>query len=72
VQSLFDHHQPAIILLFRVMNRYVGNWASMPDVFPDCPACVFVRNTDICCEMVRVSDWPEPTGPDGFDSAFTD
>jgi hypothetical protein len=27
-------NQAAIIALFRVMNRYVGNLPSMPDVFP--------------------------------------
>jgi hypothetical protein len=26
------------------MNRNVGNWASMPDVFPDCPACVCTQH----------------------------
>jgi putative SOS response-associated peptidase YedK len=36
VQSVFDHHnQAAISALFRVVNRYVGNLASMPGVFPD-------------------------------------
>jgi hypothetical protein len=44
VQSLFDHHQPgAIIALFRVVNRYVGNLAPMPGVFPDYQAPI-VRN----------------------------
>jgi putative SOS response-associated peptidase YedK len=37
--------QAAIIALFRVVNRYVGNLAPMPGVFPDYPAPV-VRNTD--------------------------
>ena len=36
-------NQAAIIALFRVMNRYVGNLPSMPGVFPDYPAPV-VRN----------------------------
>src|ERR1700739_4560071 len=31
-------NQAAIIALFRVMNRYVGNLAPMPGVFPDYPA----------------------------------
>lgn len=36
VQSIFDHHdQAAISALFRVVNRYVGNLAPMPGVFPD-------------------------------------
>jgi hypothetical protein len=33
-------NQAAIIALFRVMNRYVGNLPSMPGVFPDYPAPV--------------------------------
>jgi hypothetical protein len=28
-------NQAAIIALFRVINRYVGNLPSMPGVFPD-------------------------------------
>ncbi len=31
-------NQAAIIALFRVMNRYVGNLPPMPGVFPDYPA----------------------------------
>jgi hypothetical protein len=47
VQSLFDHHhQAAIIALFRVVNRYVGNLPPMLGVFPDYPAPV-VRNVGI-------------------------
>ena len=30
-------NQAAIIALFRVMNRYVGNLPPMPGVFPDYP-----------------------------------
>jgi hypothetical protein len=30
-------NQEAIIRLFRVVNRYVGNLAPMPGVFPDHP-----------------------------------
>jgi putative SOS response-associated peptidase YedK len=37
------HHQAAIAALFRNMNRYVGNLAPMPGVFPDYPAPV-IRN----------------------------
>jgi hypothetical protein len=33
-------NQAAIIALFRVMNRYVGNVPPMPGVFPDYPAPV--------------------------------
>ena len=36
-------NQAAIIALFRVMNRYVGNLAPMPGVFPDYKAPI-VRN----------------------------
>jgi hypothetical protein len=38
-------NQAAIAALFRVVNRYVGNLAPMPGVFPDYPAPI-VRNTD--------------------------
>jgi putative SOS response-associated peptidase YedK len=38
-------NQAAIIALFRVVNRYVGNLAPTPGVFPDYPAPV-VRNID--------------------------
>jgi putative SOS response-associated peptidase YedK len=37
-------NQAAIIALFRVVNRYVGNLPPMPGVFPDYPAPV-IRNT---------------------------
>jgi hypothetical protein len=33
-------NQAAIVALFRVMNRYVGNQPPMPGGFPDYPACV--------------------------------
>jgi len=36
-------NQAAIIALFRVVNRYVGNLAPMPGVFPDYKAAI-VRN----------------------------
>src|SRR6202022_2083577 len=36
-------NQAAIIALFRVINRYVGNLPPMPGVYPDYPAPV-VRN----------------------------
>jgi putative SOS response-associated peptidase YedK len=47
-------NQAAIIALFRVMNRYVGNLPPMPGVFPDYPAPV-VRNagTDRELTMMR-------------------
>ncbi|MCK1711615.1 MULTISPECIES: hypothetical protein [unclassified Bradyrhizobium] len=31
-------NQAAILALFRVTNRYVGNLKSMPGAFPDYPA----------------------------------
>jgi hypothetical protein len=40
--SIFTN-QAAIIALFRVVNRYVGNLPPMPGVFPDYPAPV-IRN----------------------------
>jgi hypothetical protein len=46
-------NQAAIIALFRVVNRYVGNLAPMPGVFPDYPAPV-VRNTDHGSEPVTM------------------
>ena len=42
---LITTNQAAIIALFRVVNRYVGNLPPMPGVFPDYPAPV-IRNTD--------------------------
>ena len=47
-------NQAAIIALFRVVNRYVGNLPPMPGVFPDYPAPV-VRNvgTDRELAMMR-------------------
>ena len=46
-------NQAAIIALFRVINRYVGNLPPMPGVFADCPAPV-IRNTDNGTEMVTM------------------
>ncbi|WP_440144283.1 hypothetical protein [Bradyrhizobium canariense] len=43
-------NQAAIIGLFRVVNRYVGNLALMPGVFPDYPAPV-VRNASTGREL---------------------
>jgi hypothetical protein len=43
-------NQAAIAAPFRVVNRYVGNLAPMPGVFPDYPAPV-VRNTDTGREL---------------------
>ena len=49
--SITTNQAAAIIDLFRVVNRYVGNLAPMPGVFSDYPAPV-VRNTDTGSEMV--------------------
>jgi putative SOS response-associated peptidase YedK len=46
-------NQAAIIALFRVNNRYVGNLPLMPGVFPDHPAPV-IRNTDNGTELVTM------------------
>jgi putative SOS response-associated peptidase YedK len=46
-------NQAAIIALFRVVNRYVGNLAPMTGVFPDCPAPV-VRNAGTERELVMM------------------
>ena len=46
-------NQAAIIALFRVVNRYVGNLAPMPGVFPDYPPPV-VRNTGGELEMTMM------------------
>jgi putative SOS response-associated peptidase YedK len=54
-------NQAAIIALFRVMNRYVGNLPPMPGVFPDYPAPV-VRNEGGEREMVMMR-WGMPPPP---------
>ena len=54
-------NQAAIIALFRVINRYVGNLPPMPGVFPDYPAPV-IRNTDTGREMVTMR-WGMPPPP---------
>jgi putative SOS response-associated peptidase YedK len=54
-------NQAAIIALFRVVNRYVGNFAPMPGVFPDYPAPV-VRNTDTGRELSMMR-WGMPPPP---------
>src|SRR5215813_1872499 len=53
-------NQEAIIRLFRVINRYVGNLAPMPGVFPDYPAPV-IRNTDAATEMTLMRWRHAPT-----------
>jgi putative SOS response-associated peptidase YedK len=42
---IITSNQEAIRALFRKVNRYAGNLAPMPGVFPDYPAPV-IRNTD--------------------------
>src|SRR5438045_3514410 len=54
-------NQAAIIALFRVINRYVGNLPPMPGVFPDYPAPV-VRNDQGEREMVMMR-WGMPSPP---------
>ena len=51
-------NQAAIIALFRVLNRYVGNLPPMPGVFPDFPAPV-VRNLDAERELIMMR-WGMP------------
>ena len=51
-------NQAAIAALFRVVNRYVGNLAPMPGVFPDYPAPV-VRNSGGEREMT-IMPWGMP------------
>ena len=51
-------NQAAIAALFRVVNRYVGNLAPMPGVFPDYPAPV-IRNTDTGTELTLIR-WSMP------------
>jgi hypothetical protein len=51
-------NQAAIIALFRVMNRYVGNLPPMPGVFPDYPEPV-VRNAGTERELVMMR-WGMP------------
>jgi hypothetical protein len=54
-------NQAAIIALFRVMNRYVGNLQPMLGVFPDYPAPV-VRNAGTERELVMMR-WGMPPPP---------
>jgi putative SOS response-associated peptidase YedK len=54
-------NQAAIISLFRVINRRVGNLGPMPGVFPDYSAPV-VRNTDAGSEMLLMR-WGMPPPP---------
>jgi putative SOS response-associated peptidase YedK len=53
-------NQAAILNLFRVINRYVGNLSPMPGVFADYPAVV--RNAGTDREMVLMR-WRMPPSP---------
>jgi putative SOS response-associated peptidase YedK len=57
-------NQAAIIALFRGVNRYAGNLAPMPGVFPDYPAPV-VRNTDTGRELSMMRWGMPPTTAHG-------
>ena len=57
--------QEAIRALFRVMNRYAGNLAPMPGVFPDYPAPV-VRNAGTEREMTMMRWGMPPPRAGGF------
>jgi putative SOS response-associated peptidase YedK len=54
-------NQTAILALFRVINRYVGNLQPMPSVFPDYPAPV-IRNTESGRDMTLMR-WGMPSPP---------
>lgn len=54
-------NQQAIRALFRFINRYVGNLAPMPGVFPDYPAPV-IRNAGAEREIVPMR-WGMPPPP---------
>jgi putative SOS response-associated peptidase YedK len=54
-------NEAAIIALFRVINRYVGNLPPMPGVFPDYPAPV-VRNAGADRELTMMR-WGMPPPP---------
>jgi putative SOS response-associated peptidase YedK len=54
-------NQAAIIALFRVVNRYVGNLPPMPGVLPDYPAPV-VRNASADRELTMMR-WGMPPPP---------
>jgi putative SOS response-associated peptidase YedK len=55
-------NQAAIIALFRVINRYVGNLPPMPGVFPDYPAPVVRNDQGGEREMVMMR-WGMPPPP---------
>ena len=63
-------NQAAIAGLFRRMNRYVGNLAPMPGVFPDYPAPV-IRNVGDAEEMVLMRCGMPPLRVGAHFSAIT-
>jgi putative SOS response-associated peptidase YedK len=54
-------NQAAIIALFRVINRYVGNLPAMPGVFLEYPALV-IHNTNIEHDLA-IMRWGMPPPP---------
>jgi putative SOS response-associated peptidase YedK len=52
-------NQAAIIALFRVVNRYVGNLAPMPGVFPDYKAPIVRNGTE--GREVAAARWGMPS-----------
>jgi hypothetical protein len=49
-------NQAAIIVLFRVVNRYVGNLPPMTGVFPDCPAPVVRKPLGAKMVLMRLAE----------------
>lgn len=61
-------NQEAIIRLFRVVNRYIGNLAPMPGVFPDYSAPVIRNNGEDQGRELVMMRWgmPPPSRTDGL------
>ncbi|MCK1617425.1 SOS response-associated peptidase family protein [Bradyrhizobium sp. 159] len=55
-------NQAAIMALFRVVNRYIGNLPAMPSVFPDYPAPV-VRRSENSGRELAMMRWGMPPPP---------
>jgi putative SOS response-associated peptidase YedK len=51
-------NQAAIIVLFRVVNRYIGNLAPMPGVFPDYKAPIVRTGAE--GRELATARWGEP------------
>jgi putative SOS response-associated peptidase YedK len=56
-------NQAAIVALFRVLNRYVGNLPPMPGMFPDYPAPVVRNNAGAERELTMMMRWGMPPPP---------